>query len=67
MAIFGIALVVGIGYAATQLLSDLAQVHPTSYLPFILLGIVLPLMLATGTWTVVQLRERPVETARKEQ
>jgi len=41
MAIFAIALIVGIGYAATQLLSDLAEVHPTSWMPFILLGIAL--------------------------
>ncbi len=41
MAVFGIALVVGIGYAATQLLSDLAEVHPTSWMPFFLLGIAL--------------------------
>jgi PiT family inorganic phosphate transporter len=41
MAIFAVALVVGIGYAATQLFSDLANVHPTSWMPFILLGIAL--------------------------
>ena len=41
MAIFGIALTVGIGYAGSQLLSDLADVHPTSAMPFILLGIAL--------------------------
>jgi PiT family inorganic phosphate transporter len=41
MAIFGIALTVGIGYAGSQLLSDLADVHPTSMMPFILLGIAL--------------------------
>ena len=41
MAIFGIALTVGIGYAGSQLLTDLADVHPTSAMPFILLGIAL--------------------------
>ena len=41
MAVFGIALVVGIGYAGSQLLSDLSNVHPTSAMPFILLGIAL--------------------------
>ncbi len=41
MAIFGIALTVGLGYAGSQLLSDLADVHPTSAMPFILLGIAL--------------------------
>jgi inorganic phosphate transporter, PiT family len=41
MAVFAIALVVGIGYAGSQLLTDLADVHPTSALPFILLGIAL--------------------------
>jgi inorganic phosphate transporter, PiT family len=41
MAVFAIALVVGLGYAGSQLLTDLADVHPTSALPFILLGIAL--------------------------
>jgi PiT family inorganic phosphate transporter len=41
MAVFSIALVVGIGYAGTQLFKDLAEVHPTSMLPFILLGVAL--------------------------
>jgi len=41
MAIFGIALTVGIGYAGSQLFTDLADVHPTSAMPFILLGIAL--------------------------
>jgi PiT family inorganic phosphate transporter len=45
-AIFGIALVVGLGYAGSQLLSDLANVHPTSAMPFILLGIALLVALA---------------------
>jgi PiT family inorganic phosphate transporter len=45
-AVFGIALVVGLGYAGSQLLSDLANVHPTSAMPFILLGIALLVALA---------------------
>ena len=38
-----------------------------TFATFVLLGLVLPLLLAAGTWTVVQLRERPVETERKQQ
>jgi inorganic phosphate transporter, PiT family len=45
-AVFGIALVVGLGYAGSQLLSDLANIHPTSAMPFILLGIALLVALA---------------------
>ena len=41
MAVFSIALVVGIGFAGSQLVGDLAETHPTSALPFILLGIAL--------------------------
>ncbi len=41
MAVFAIALVVGLGYAGSQLLTDLADVHPSSVMPFILLGIAL--------------------------
>jgi PiT family inorganic phosphate transporter len=41
MAVFSIALVVGVGYAGSQLFKDLAEVHPTSMLPFILLGVAL--------------------------
>jgi inorganic phosphate transporter, PiT family len=41
MGIFGVALVIGLIYAATHLLRDLADVHPTSALPFILLGVAL--------------------------
>ena len=41
IAVFVIALIVGLGYAGSQLVSDLAEVHPTSALPFILLGIAL--------------------------
>jgi PiT family inorganic phosphate transporter len=40
-AVFVIALIVGIGYAGSQLISDLAQVHVGSALPFILLGVAL--------------------------
>jgi inorganic phosphate transporter, PiT family len=40
-AVFALALVIGIGYAGTELFRDLAHVHPTSYLPFFLLGIAL--------------------------
>ena len=41
MIIFGIALVIGFGYAGQHLLSDLATVHPTSLYPFLLLGVAL--------------------------
>ena len=41
MGIFGMALVIGLVYAGTHLLRDLGDVHPTSALPFILLGIAL--------------------------
>src|ERR1700677_5328255 len=46
MAIFGVALVVGLVYAATHLLGDLAQVHNTGALTFVLLGIALATALA---------------------
>jgi inorganic phosphate transporter, PiT family len=46
MAIFGVALLVGLYYSATHLLRDLADVHPTSWLPFILLGVALLTALA---------------------
>jgi len=39
--VFGVALVIGFIYAGWQLLSDLAQVHPTEMIPFVLLGIAL--------------------------
>jgi inorganic phosphate transporter, PiT family len=39
--IFGIALVIGFIYAGGHLLSDLAAIHATSYLPFVLLGVAL--------------------------
>ena len=38
-----------------------------TFATFVLFGIVLPLLLATGTWLVVQLRERPVEVEPPEQ
>ncbi len=41
MAVFSIALVIGIGYAGTQLVSDLAEIHLGSALPFLLLGVAL--------------------------
>ena len=41
MLIFGVALLVGLIYAATHLLSDLSTVHGTSALPFVLLGVAL--------------------------
>jgi inorganic phosphate transporter, PiT family len=41
MGIFGVALIIGLVYAGTHLLRDLADVHPSSALPFILLGIAL--------------------------
>ena len=34
-------LLIGAGYAATHLISDLGEVHPTSYMPFFLLGVAL--------------------------
>ena len=40
------AMVIGVFYAAAHLLSDLHDVHPTSYMPFILLGIALLTALA---------------------
>lgn len=38
IALFGLALVVGFGYAAMQLTSDLSTVHSESIYPFVLLG-----------------------------
>jgi PiT family inorganic phosphate transporter len=46
MLVFGIALLIGLLYAATHLLSDLSTVHTTSALPFVLLGIALLTALA---------------------
>jgi inorganic phosphate transporter, PiT family len=41
VAIFGLAMIVGFVYAAYHLVGDLAEVHATSVLPFVLLGIAL--------------------------
>ena len=41
VAIFGLAMIVGFVYAAYHLASDLANIHATSVLPFVLLGIAL--------------------------
>ena len=46
MAIAGVALVIGLVYAGGHLLSDLETVHPTSYMPFLLLGVALLTALA---------------------
>ena len=45
-AVFSAALAVGLGYAGSQLLADLAHVHPASILPFVLLGVALLVALA---------------------
>jgi PiT family inorganic phosphate transporter len=39
--VFGVALVIGFVYAGMHLISDLADIHATSWLPFLLLGIAL--------------------------
>ncbi|MGB8582878.1 MAG: inorganic phosphate transporter [Candidatus Sulfotelmatobacter sp.] len=41
MLIFGVVLVIGVGYAGSSLLHDLSFVHNESVLPFVLLGIAL--------------------------
>src|SRR5271165_2836180 len=41
MIVFGIVLVIGVGYAGQSLLHDLAGVHNASILPYVLLGIAL--------------------------
>ncbi len=46
MLIFGVALVAGFIYAGTKLVSDLAEIHSTSIMPFVLLGIALLVALA---------------------
>jgi PiT family inorganic phosphate transporter len=46
MAIALCAMVIGVFYAAAHLLSDLRDVHPTSFLPFVLLGVALLTALA---------------------
>jgi inorganic phosphate transporter, PiT family len=43
---FGIVLVIGVGYSAYHLLSDLSGVHSDSFMPYLLLG--LALMVALG-------------------
>src|SRR5271169_1792958 len=41
MLVFGIVLVIGVGYAGSSLLHDLSTIHNESVLPFVLLGIAL--------------------------
>jgi inorganic phosphate transporter, PiT family len=41
MLVFGVVLVIGVGYAGSSLLHDLSFVHNQSILPFVLLGIAL--------------------------
>src|ERR1700691_6703166 len=41
VAIFGVALIVGFIYAGFHLISDLAEIHSSSILPFLLLGVAL--------------------------
>ena len=41
MIIFGVALLVGAIYAGGHLIGDLADIHPTSAMPFVLLGVAL--------------------------
>jgi inorganic phosphate transporter, PiT family len=41
MLIFGVVLVIGVGYAGSSLLHDLAGIHNESLLPYLLLGIAL--------------------------
>jgi len=45
MAVFGVALIVGVVYAATHLASDLRTVHSPSVYPFVLLGVALSIAL----------------------
>src|SRR5579864_2776589 len=44
--IFGVVLIIGVIYAGSNLINDLSQVHTTSILPFLLLG--LALLVALG-------------------
>src|ERR1700733_4521345 len=46
MLVFGVVLVIGVGYAGSSLLHDLSFVHNDSVLPFVLLGVAL--MVALG-------------------
>src|SRR5208337_3054864 len=41
MLVFGVVLVIGVGYAGSSLLHDLSTVHNESILPFVLLGVAL--------------------------
>src|SRR6202142_2968174 len=41
MIVFGVALTIGAVYAGGHLIGDLADLHPTSLMPFVLLGIAL--------------------------
>src|ERR1035438_7265737 len=41
MLVFGVVLVIGVGYAGSSLLHDLSFVHNESILPFVLLGVAL--------------------------
>src|SRR5271169_2369520 len=41
MLVFGIVLVIGVGYAGSSLLGDLSTIHNESFLPYLLLGIAL--------------------------
>jgi inorganic phosphate transporter, PiT family len=41
MLIFGVVLVIGVGYAGASLLHDLSAIHNESILPFLLLGVAL--------------------------
>jgi len=44
--IFGVAMVIGCGYAAMHLISDLSAVHSASILPYLLLGVALLIALS---------------------
>ena len=46
MLVFGVALVAGFIYAGSKLVSDLAEIHSTSVMPFVLLGVALLVALA---------------------
>src|ERR1700735_5198832 len=46
MLVFGVVLVIGVGYAGSSLLHDLSTVHNESILPFVLLGVALLVALA---------------------
>jgi phosphate/sulfate permease len=47
VALFGIVMAVGLGYAGLQLLRDLANVHVGSIVPFVMLGIALKRIVVT--------------------